>query len=309
MGYLLSSQVCLVMQGTAASYGVGAVGSVVYLRMLNRSIDSVGGFSVGSAVSQPRLLVPVILTATFNRSAHCNSPACLSLCICFCLSEAASALHTLFGCSQEPYSRSAMHNHAPSNVVGCVLALFSQLELCISTSAALEVRQDALLYTSSSLACQHQLLFSSGIMHSSFGAVAMHSLFIMLTAISCRSLHAVHAVGLLSSADRQSLQDFGSTLGIRVLIGLCCCRWNTLAAHDVGITLQLLPMLLGFFTYKAAVIAKTGLSLLESISRESSKAATPDASQPSLQQADAPTAARDQQKSLDATYNQRVLTR
>ena len=58
----------MLFQDTAASYGVGAVGSLVYLRMLNRSIDSVGGFSVGAAVGQPRLLVPVILTATFNRS-------------------------------------------------------------------------------------------------------------------------------------------------------------------------------------------------------------------------------------------------
>ena len=116
-------------------------------------------------------------------------------------------------------------------------------------------------------------------------------------------------VGLHSSADRQSLQESSSTLSIHVLIGVCCCRWNTLAAHDVGLTLQLLPMLLGFFTYKAAVIAKTGLSLLESISKESSKAATSDASQPSLQQADVPIAEQDQRKSLDATYNQRVLTR
>ena len=40
---------------------------MMYLRMLNRSIDSVGGFSVGAALGQPRLLVPIILTATFNR--------------------------------------------------------------------------------------------------------------------------------------------------------------------------------------------------------------------------------------------------
>lgn len=56
-----------VLQDTAASYGVGAVGSLAYLRMLNRSIDSVGGFTVGAALGQPRLLVPVILTAAFNR--------------------------------------------------------------------------------------------------------------------------------------------------------------------------------------------------------------------------------------------------
>ena len=61
----------LVLQETAASYGLGAVGSLVYLRMLNRSIDSVGG--VGAALSQPRLLVPVILTGTFNR---CGLESC-----------------------------------------------------------------------------------------------------------------------------------------------------------------------------------------------------------------------------------------
>ena len=62
---LVAVKLPLVLQETAASYGLGAVGSLVYLRMLNRSIDSVGG--VGAALSQPRLLVPVILTATFNR--------------------------------------------------------------------------------------------------------------------------------------------------------------------------------------------------------------------------------------------------
>ena len=53
------------LQDTATSYGFGAVGSVVYLRMLNRSMDGVGG--IGAALGQPRLLVPIILTAAFNR--------------------------------------------------------------------------------------------------------------------------------------------------------------------------------------------------------------------------------------------------
>ena len=34
------------------------------------------------------------------------------------------------------------------------------------------------------------------------------------------------------------------------------CRWNTLAADNVGVHLQLMPMLLGFLTYKGAVIAR-----------------------------------------------------
>lgn len=67
----VSLNLLLVLQETAASYGLGAVGSLVYLRMLNRSIDSVGG--VGAALSQPRLLVPVILTGTFNR---CGLESC-----------------------------------------------------------------------------------------------------------------------------------------------------------------------------------------------------------------------------------------
>ncbi|KAL0043507.1 hypothetical protein WJX79_006670 [Trebouxia sp. C0005] len=134
---------------TAASYGVGAVGSLAYLRMLNRSIDSVGGFTVGAALGQPRLLVPVILTAAFN-------------------------------------------------------------------------------------------------------------------------------------------------------------RWNTLAAHDVGITLQLLPMLLGFFTYKAAVIAKTGLSLLDSISKGSDQQLT---SETAVALDNMSAAPEQQGSSLDVTYAQRVLTR
>ena len=69
------SRLVLALQETAASYGLGAVGSLVYLRMLNRSIDGVGG--VGAALGQPRLLVPVILTAAYNRydpsDMHCNS--------------------------------------------------------------------------------------------------------------------------------------------------------------------------------------------------------------------------------------------
>lgn len=50
--------------------------------MLNRSMDGAGG--VGAALGQPRLLVPVILTAAFNRS----PPAlllCSTCCCCFVL--------------------------------------------------------------------------------------------------------------------------------------------------------------------------------------------------------------------------------
>ncbi len=91
---------------------------------------------------------------------------------------------------------------------------------------------------------------------------------------------------------------------------LCHCRWNTLAAHDVGITLQLLPMLLGFFTYKAAVIAKTGLSLLDSIAKGADQAVLSETSAALDNTVASNDKKSDQQgMSLDATYAQRVLTR
>ena len=37
-------------------------------------------------------------------------------------------------------------------------------------------------------------------------------------------------------------------------------------ADDVGLTLQLLPMLLGFFTYKGAMIARGGVNFFTDIS-------------------------------------------
>eukprot|EP01025_Chloroclados_australasicus_P069950 TRINITY_DN996_c1_g1_i13.p2 TRINITY_DN996_c1_g1~~TRINITY_DN996_c1_g1_i13.p2 ORF type:complete len:339 (-),score=45.54 TRINITY_DN996_c1_g1_i13:413-1348(-) len=51
----------------AASYLLGALGGFVYLRLLNRSVDGIGTFSVGSLAGQPRLLIPVILVLAFNR--------------------------------------------------------------------------------------------------------------------------------------------------------------------------------------------------------------------------------------------------
>ena len=69
------------VQEVAASYSFGAVGSLVYLRLLNRSVDSVGGFSVGAALGQPRLLIPIILTAAYNRQA-CVIDCFLSKALC-----------------------------------------------------------------------------------------------------------------------------------------------------------------------------------------------------------------------------------
>lgn len=56
----------LFLQESAISYGVGSIGSYLYLRMLHRSIDGLGG-GIGGALGQPRLLIPLVLTLGYNR--------------------------------------------------------------------------------------------------------------------------------------------------------------------------------------------------------------------------------------------------
>ncbi|CAN1123240.1 Protein CONSERVED ONLY IN THE GREEN LINEAGE 160, chloroplastic [Linum perenne] len=53
-----------------ASFGVGFIGSLIYMRMLGKSIDSMAdgaGGLIKGAIGQPRLLVPVALVMVFNR--------------------------------------------------------------------------------------------------------------------------------------------------------------------------------------------------------------------------------------------------
>ena len=57
-------------QDAAASYAVGAVGGLVYLRQLQRSVDGFGAFAAGAAGGQTRLLIPVALALAFNRRAR-----------------------------------------------------------------------------------------------------------------------------------------------------------------------------------------------------------------------------------------------
>lgn len=49
----------------AVSWGIGALASVLYVRLLSRSVDSVAsedeGAQVGGAASQPRILIPIVL--------------------------------------------------------------------------------------------------------------------------------------------------------------------------------------------------------------------------------------------------------
>ncbi|KAI8551432.1 hypothetical protein RHMOL_Rhmol06G0185100 [Rhododendron molle] len=52
------------------SYGAGLLGSLVYMRMLGSSIDSMAGGASGvlkGAIAQPRLLIPVVLVMVYNR--------------------------------------------------------------------------------------------------------------------------------------------------------------------------------------------------------------------------------------------------
>ncbi|GMG98528.1 hypothetical protein Nepgr_000368 [Nepenthes gracilis] len=57
-------------QEIAVSFGAGLLGSLVYIRMLGSSIDSMASGARGvikGAIMQPRLLVPVILVMVYNR--------------------------------------------------------------------------------------------------------------------------------------------------------------------------------------------------------------------------------------------------
>ncbi|PON43126.1 ATP synthase protein I-like protein [Parasponia andersonii] len=54
----------------SASYGAGLIGSLVYMRMLGNTVDSMADGAKGlvkGAIGQPRLLVPVVLVMLFSR--------------------------------------------------------------------------------------------------------------------------------------------------------------------------------------------------------------------------------------------------
>ena len=59
---------------------------------------------------------------------------------------------------------------------------------------------------------------------------------------------------------------------VPVILAAGANRWNTLGApaHG-GFELLLLPMLVGFFTYKVAVVGRQGMGVLGDLSREAGR--------------------------------------
>ena len=65
---------------------------------------------------------------------------------------------------------------------------------------------------------------------------------------------------------------------IPVVLALTYNRWNALYAEDYGIYLNLYGMLVGFFTYKLAVIGRQGLQLLSDLSAPQEQSSTTESS-------------------------------
>jgi ATP synthase protein I len=64
---------------------------------------------------------------------------------------------------------------------------------------------------------------------------------------------------------------------IPLILALGYNRWNTLFAAGAGLSLQLPPMLVGFFTYKLAVIARQSLELARELSARPADSTPPTA--------------------------------
>lgn len=71
---------------------------------------------------------------------------------------------------------------------------------------------------------------------------------------------------IIDRMDRESLQDSAFLL---------FSRWNELAAENVGVTLYLVPILLGFFTYKMALVARQSLALFSNLAEDAKRDAKP----------------------------------
>lgn len=84
---------------------------------------------------------------------------------------------------------------------------------------------------------------------------------------------AAAAVGEQGAAGGLNTAIGQPRLLIPVVLALTYNRWNALYADDYGVTLNFYGMLVGFFTYKFAVIGRQGLQLLSDLSAPQSATA------------------------------------
>lgn len=75
-----------------------------------------------------------------------------------------------------------------------------------------------------------------------------------------------HTVGEQGAAGGLNTAIGQPRLLIPVVLALTYNRWNALYAEDYGLYLNFYGMLVGFFTYKFAVIGRQGLQLLSDLS-------------------------------------------
>lgn len=78
-----------------------------------------------------------------------------------------------------------------------------------------------------------------------------------------KSVDGFGGQGLESAASAAAGQQ---RLLIPLLLALAYNRWNALFAEQYAIQLELLPMLVGFFTYKLAVVSRQSLELMKELS-------------------------------------------
>lgn len=90
---------------------------------------------------------------------------------------------------------------------------------------------------------------------------------------------------------------------IPVVLALTYNRWNTLYADDYGVTLNLYGMLVGFFTYKLAVIGRQGLQLLSDLSAPAQQQGAS-----SQKAAEGGSEAADDAMSLDRIFVRKVMS-
>jgi ATP synthase protein I len=118
--------------------------------------------------------------------------------------------------------------------------------------------------------------------------------------VSCLLLSCCLAVG------DQATGSLNSAIGqprllIPVVLALTYNRWNAIYADDYGVHLNFYGMLIGFFTYKLAVVGRQGLQLLSDLSAPQQQQAAAEGSSSSSGSAD-------DAMSLDRIFVRKVMS-